>query len=185
MLSSGIRHGLRQTFFTMAGCMLAVFFITAISAAGVGALLASSPHVFDVLRIIGAGYLIYIGIRTACQPASSPIDSQITADILESATPWQHFKSGLLVGLSNPKLLLFATAFFPQFIDKSAPELVQFGILLASGLCIELGWYIVYATGGSRLAKYLREQKTQKILNRIIGTLFAGFGVLLLRYRPA
>lgn len=184
MLESGMRHGMRQTFFTMAGCLLAVFSVISASLAGVGALLAKSPGAFDLLRMFGAGYLVYLGIRTACQPARAPIDSQITAEIPKGATPLQHFKSGLLVGISNPKLLLFATAFFPQFIDKTGPQLAQISIMLVSFCAIDLGWYIVYAAGGNRLARYLKHERTQKVMNRIVGVLFAGFGLMLLKYRP-
>jgi homoserine/homoserine lactone efflux protein len=189
MLDSGIRHGLRETYYTMAGCLLAVFILTAVSAAGVGTLLASSPFFFEILRTLGAGYLVIMGVRTMSLPVGSPVDSpldlQATVPIPPSATPEEHFKSGLKVGLSNPKLLLFATAFFPQFIGKSGSELLQFGILLASFTVIEVGWYFVYAFGGSRLAKFLQREQTQRYMNFVIGTLFAGFGVLLFKWRPA
>jgi threonine/homoserine/homoserine lactone efflux protein len=184
MLNSGIRHGLKPTFFTMAGCMLALLSISTASALGLGAVLAESPHVFDVLRYLGAAYLIYLGVRAAFAPAAgNPVNTETTA-IPAAITPYMHFRSGFMVCISNPKALLFATAFFPQFINDSAPRLPQFAILLTTGFCIELGWYMIYATGGSRIAKYLREARTQKILNRCIGTLFAVFGVLLLKWHP-
>jgi threonine/homoserine/homoserine lactone efflux protein len=185
MMSSGIRHGFRATCFTMAGCMSAVLSITTASAAGADSVLKISPHLFDVMRLAGAGYLIYLGVRTAFAPTKPPMDSEITAEIPQSATPVKHFKSGFTVAVTNPKLLLFATAFFPQFIDRQSPQLPQIAILLASFFPIELGWYITYAAGGSHIARYLRGEKMQKAMNRCIGVLFAGFGVLLLKWHPA
>ncbi len=185
MMASGIRHGLRPTFYTMAGCMLAVLSITTASAAGMGTLLEAAPRVFDLLRFLGAAYLIYLGVRVAFQPTRAPLDSETTVDIPAAATPMKHFRSGFMVGVSNPKLLLFATAFFPQFIDKAVPQLPQFCILLGSFVWIELGWYMAYAVGGTRISRYLQREKVQTLFNRIIGTLFAGFGLLLLKYRPA
>jgi threonine/homoserine/homoserine lactone efflux protein len=185
MMTSGMRHGLRPTFYTMAGCMLAVLAIISASAAGMGTLLETSPYLFDVLRVFGAAYLIYLGIKIAFQPEAAPIDQEISVEVPESAAPAKIFRGGFMVGISNPKLLLFATAFFPQFIDKSVPQLPQFGILLGSFIVIELGWYMTYAAGGSRIAQYLRRQSVQKIFNRLIGSLFAGFGILLLKYKHA
>lgn len=185
VMHSGMRNGLRPTFYTMAGLMTAVLTLTTASALGLGTVLAASPRLFDGLRYCGAAYLIYLGLRSLLKPAGAPVDADTTDDIPLSATPLRCFRGGLAVGLSNPKLLLFATAFFPQFIDKAGAELPQFCMLLATFFCIELGCYMAYALGGTRLSKHLENQAVQRGIGRLVGALFTGFGILLLKYKPA
>lgn len=184
MLAGGIKHGVRATFFSMLGCGLAVFSVTMASALGVGALLHELPGFFDVLRWSGAVYLIYIGIRALWESAGALIDTEITTDLAQDISRWRLFKSGFAVGMSNPKLFLFATAFFPQFIERALPQPPQIAVLLTSFCIIDFAWYIVYAIGGSRLATTLSSPRMQKWMQRTIGILFALFGVVLLKYRP-
>ena len=94
------------------------------------------------------------------------------------------FRGGFLVGISNPKLLIFAAAFFPQFITSDAPWLPQFALLVATFVAVELTFYVVYALGGRRLAAHLVRGVWRRRLNRASGVIFAGFGLALLRYRP-
>jgi threonine/homoserine/homoserine lactone efflux protein len=89
-----------------------------------------------------------------------------------------------LVGISNPKLLIFAAAFFPQFITPDAPWLPQFALLVATFVAVELTFYVVYALSGRRLAAHLVRGVWRRRLNRASGVIFASFGLALLRYRP-
>jgi threonine/homoserine/homoserine lactone efflux protein len=86
--------------------------------------------------------------------------------------------------MSNPKLLIFAAAFFPQFIAPGAPWAPQFGLLVATFLVVESFFYVTYALGGRRLATYLTRSEWQRRFNRASAVIFAGFGCALLRYRP-
>ena len=94
------------------------------------------------------------------------------------------FRGGFLVGISNPKLLIFAAAFFPQFITPSAPLGPQFAVLVATFVAVELFFYIAYAIGGQRLSAHLLRGVWRRRFNRASGVIFMGFGALLLRYRP-
>ena len=89
-----------------------------------------------------------------------------------------------MVGISNPKLLVFAAAFFPQFIANDAPWIPQFGLLVATFLVVEACAYVTVASSARGLARYLVQATWQRRLNRLTGVIFAGFGCALLRYRP-
>jgi len=91
------------------------------------------------------------------------------------------FRGGFLVSIINPKLLLFAAAFLPQFINQSAPQFPQFVILIVTFGLIELFWYAMYGLGGQKLAVYLKRPALNKLFNRLTGTLFFGFGFMLLK----
>jgi len=88
-----------------------------------------------------------------------------------------------MIGLSNPKLLLFAAAFLPQFVNRDAPEAPQFAILVLTFALIEMFWYMVYGAGGQTLARHLAAPRVKKAFDRITGAIFIGFGIALLRDR--
>jgi threonine/homoserine/homoserine lactone efflux protein len=174
-----IQYGLRTSGAAMAGCVLALVLMLAGSVAGLSALLITLPTAFDILRYLGAAYLIWLGIQTWRAP-DEPQDVVVTPEASLVAT----FRGGFLVGISNPKLLIFAAAFFPQFITPSAPWLPQFALLVLTFVAVELTFYVVYALSGRRLAAHLVRGVWRRRLNRASGVIFAGFGCALLRYRP-
>jgi threonine/homoserine/homoserine lactone efflux protein len=83
------------------------------------------------------------------------------------------------VASSNPKAILFAAAFFPQFIDPHIPQLPQFAILLLTFAVIEVGWYFVYAMSGRKLSVYLQRSTVMRAFNRATGGVFVGFAALM------
>jgi len=178
VMSSSARFGFRAAIATMAGCMAALLAMMSLSAAGLGALLQAFPAVFDALRWAGAAYLAYLGIKTWASPVPDT-----AADTPQSLSPPRKsgalFRQGVLVAASNPKAILFAAAFLPQFIHPQRPKLPQFMILLATFAVIEISWYVVYAASGRRLAAYLRRAAVLKAFNRLTGGVFIGFAAVM------
>lgn len=178
VLSNGARFGLRPAMATMAGCMTSLLAMMTISAAGLGALLQMFPAVFDALRLAGAAYLAYLGVKSW----RAPVHDQ-TADTLKLIEPVVKsaalFRQGMLVAASNPRAILFAVAFLPQFINPERAQLPQFAILLATFAVIETSWYFVYAVSGKRLSVYLQRAKVLQMFNRVTGSAFIGFAALM------
>lgn len=180
VMTHGARHGMRPAFGTMAGCMTALIAMMSVSAAGLGAVLKAWPMLFDTLRYVGAAYLVYLGYKSWRAKVSTEDAPDVAAPaVAEDASFGKLFKAGFLVAGSNPKAILFAAAFLPQFIDPVAAKLPQFAILLGTFAVIEVSWYVIYATGGLRIAPYLREARVLKAFNRISGGVFMGFGALM------
>lgn len=180
VMVQSIHHGPRRTLFSMAGLMSANLICLLASAAGLGALLKASPGLYDALRYAGVAYLLWLGLRAW----RAPVDG---GDELPQAGPRRSagrlFALGLGTGLSNPKLILFAAALFPQFIDPARPFAPQLAILVASFAAIEALWFGIYALGGRSLAGWLAPPKRQRLFNRATGVLFMGFGAALLGSR--
>jgi threonine/homoserine/homoserine lactone efflux protein len=178
VMSHSARFGFRPAMATMAGCMSALLAMMSISAAGLGALLQAFPAVFDTLRWIGAAYLAYLGIKSwrSRVHAEGTATAQSTEPAPRAVT---LFRQGFLVAASNPKAILFAAAFLPQFIRQDVPALPQFGILLITFAVIEVSWYMVYAGSGHRLAAYLRRPAILKTFNRLTGGAFIGFAAVM------
>jgi threonine/homoserine/homoserine lactone efflux protein len=182
VMSHSARFGWRAAIATMCGCMTSLLIMMCISAAGMGALLHAFPAVFDAMRLAGAAYLAYLGVqgwRTKVADAV-PGSAEVVA---ETALPKHLYRQGMLVAASNPKAILFAAAFFPQFLDPSAAKLPQFSILLATFAVIEVSWYLVYALGGHKLSHYLRQARVMRVFNRVTGGVFIGFAALMATVR--
>ncbi|HCE08320.1 MAG TPA: amino acid transporter [Oxalobacteraceae bacterium] len=183
VMSSSARFGFGSAVATMAGCMAALLTMMSISAAGLGALLHAFPALFNTLRWLGAAYLAYLGIKSYRAPvhdaAAEATDATIGAASVAKPRHRALFRQGVLVAASNPKAILFAVAFLPQFIQPSLPRLPQFAILLATFALIEVSWYVVYAGSGRRLAAYLRRASVLKIFNRVTGGIFVGFAAVM------
>ena len=177
VMTHSARHGFRAALATMAGCMTALLAMMTLSAAGLGALLQAFPAVFDTLRWIGAAYLAYLGYKAWRAPVDGGAPGKAAADAHDGRTG-ALYRQGVLVAASNPKAILFAAAFFPQFIQPALPKLPQFAILLATFAVIEVSWYMVYAGSGHRLATYLRRASVLKVFNRLTGGAFIGFAAV-------
>jgi threonine/homoserine/homoserine lactone efflux protein len=177
VMTQSIAHGPRKALATMAGLMSAVLLCLVASALGLGALLKASPRLFDVLRYAGVAYLVWLGIKAWRAPVGGSVA------VRPARSDRALYATGLLTGLSNPKLIVFAAALFPQFILLDRPFWLQLGILIASFVVIESFWYGVYALGGARLARWLEPANRQRLFNRGTGLLFIGFGGALLGAR--
>lgn len=182
VMTVGARHGLRASVMAMLGCMTALLAMMSLSAAGLGAVLHTSPQVFEALRLAGAAYLAYLGIKVWRSPVEEhPADStdDMQPPSLPAVNSWGIYRQAFLVAASNPKAILFAAAFFPQFIHPDAPQLPQFAILLATFTVIEVSWYFVYAVSGKRLSVYLQRAPVMRLFNRVTGGVFVGFAALM------
>lgn len=181
-----IRHGFGAAMIGMSGCLLALAVMLVASAAGVGAFMFAVPAAFTVLKYAGAAYLVFLGIQTWRAPVVSLADDAASPRgiAVRDVSRFALFRGGFLCGISNPKLLVFAAAFFPQFIAPDAPWMPQFALLVATFLAVESFFYVAYALTSRRLAHRLMESAWQRRINRASGVIFAGFGLALLRYRP-
>jgi threonine/homoserine/homoserine lactone efflux protein len=180
VMTHGAQHGLRRSSATMAGCLSALVLMLSVSAAGLGVFLEAWPAMFNALRMIGAAYLIYLGIRswrTSADEAAVHDPNELAAKPARSR--FALFRNGFLVAGSNPKAILFAAALLPQFIDASRPTLPQFGVLVATFAVIEVSWYLVYAGFGTRIGAQLKSRNVAKAFNRLTGGVFIGFGAMM------
>ncbi|AXT48745.1 MULTISPECIES: LysE family translocator [Chromobacterium] len=176
-MTHGIHYGVRRTLMTCFGLMTALGLIMFGSAAGLGAVLATSELLFSLVKYAGAAYLIYLGIKTwRSQP--QPVE-EIREAATGKHTPWGMFRTGFLVAMSNPKAFIFFTALFPQFMNAQQPQGPQLAILAATFYVIEASWQLAYAGGGARLAGWLNSARRLKLVNKVSGGAFVGAGVLL------
>jgi threonine/homoserine/homoserine lactone efflux protein len=175
-MTNALNHGPRRAMTSVAGSVSAVLVVMVLSAMGLGALLAASETAFTAAKLIGAAYLVWLGIKTFRTDASPmAVDGQAAGKPRRS-----FYLQGLLVGASNPKALLFFAAFFPQFLNPAAPMVPQFTILALTFMAFEFAVLTTCALSVSRLAPLLRQSGPIRWVNRICGGLFTLMGGLLL-----
>ncbi|BCL76339.1 amino acid transporter [Jeongeupia sp. HS-3] len=173
MLSHGTRYGWQATLSTMAGALTGLALLFTLSAFGLAAVLATSASLFLLLKLLGAAYLVYLGVQ--CWRAGDELDEpNVRGD-----STWARYRLGLTVALSNPKAILFAAAFLPQFVDARLPQGPQWALLLVTFFLIEAGWQIAYAAGGTRLASWMHRPGRIRYFNRFCGSAFFAVGGVL------
>ena len=150
------------------------------AALGLSALLSASAELFTVIKLMGALYLVYLGISLLRQGASSSVASE-PAVSLPALSYGRIFRQGLLTNVLNPKVALFFLAFVPQFIAPDAPQKALAFIVLGcifniNGMiwCHLLAFSTAYASRKVRLPARLG-----RWLNRLMGGLFVGLGIKL------
>jgi threonine/homoserine/homoserine lactone efflux protein len=175
-LSHGIVYGKKKSVATALGVTSAAVIMGFTSLLGVGAILITSGLVFRIVKYLGAVYLVYIGIKTWRAPVRDYKDKYI----LEGArikVRGKLFRQAFLVGMSNPKAIIFFTALFPQFLEPAKPQLPQHLLLLTTlGLIVFL-CMMLYSLGGESLSPLVSQIKFRRILNKFTGGIFASFGI--------
>jgi len=179
-LRGGVRRGLVAACGIAAGCCVHVL----AAAVGVSALVAASATAFSVLKGVGAGYLVYVGITMlfARKPAhgpelAAPSPAGTGGDLPASAV----FRRGFLTNVLNPKVALFFLAFVPQFIVAGTPHawavFLALGLLFTfNGLWVCAGWALA-AAWAARRAGFVR--RGMQVMERAAGAVFIAFGVRL------
>jgi threonine/homoserine/homoserine lactone efflux protein len=123
VIANGLRHGTRAALTNIAGVQAALTIVIGIVAIGLTSLMATMGYWFDWVRFAGAAYLVWLGVKL--------IRSPVEGVEAEAPPPPRggFFLQGILVALSNPKLLVFFGAFIPQFVDMSQDHLSQVALL--------------------------------------------------------
>ena len=172
-LTHGALHGVRRTLFTIAGGALGFTTIIALSLFGIGALLAASADMLTILKWLGGAYLVWLGIQVWRSPALG-VEVGPTAPVI---TRTQLFRQGLLAAISNPKGILFFVAFLPQFLSTEQPLFLQFLIMTATFVGIEIIFEWLVASGSAKIQPLL--VRFGKRFNHVFGGLFMAIGVAL------
>lgn len=169
-LAQGARGGARPALAASAGISLGLMVHVTLAGLGLGLLIARTPVVFDAIRIVGIVYLIWLAWRTLSAPPATEALPRRAA---------HAFRDGLVVNLTNPKVILFILAFLPQFVDPAGPVLAQFlifGAVLALGGFVTNGLVGIFAGGlGTALT---RNPALDRAMRWITATIF---GALALR----
>jgi threonine/homoserine/homoserine lactone efflux protein len=182
-LSNGSRFGVRASLPGLLGAVLSDFILISAVAVGLGALLAASEFWFSVVKWVGVLYLAYLGVRLLRSRGTFAVPSDSTSS--QANTTRAIFLRSLLVAVTNPKGYLFFSAFLPQFIVASEPQLPQYVALAVTFASIDFVVMLAYASAGAQAIRFLRARGVLWLDRLCGGTLLALAGALALYRRHA
>jgi threonine/homoserine/homoserine lactone efflux protein len=172
-LGQGLRSGPQPAVAASAGVSAGSMVHVTVAGLGLGAVVAAYPLAFDVIRWLGVAYLVWLAVGAFRAGLVSDAD-------VPPIRPSRAFRDGLIVNLTNPKVILFVLAFIPQFVDPLAPVLPQF--MLFGAMIATFGFFVNGAVGvfAGGIGHYLTDSpKFARITGYVTGTLFAGLAVRL------
>ncbi|WP_028800947.1 LysE family translocator [Streptomyces sp. 142MFCol3.1] len=167
-------HGRRTGLLAATGVAAGVLVHVTYTMLGVGLLIASSTALFTVIKLIGAAYLVYIGVRTFRARGDVEVDLENKTEL----TPPAALRTGFLTNVLNPKTTLFVVSTFAQVVSPGTPLYQQAGYGLFMSLA-HLLWFGVVAVFFSHDRMRTLMLRGQKVLNKVIGSVLAGLGISL------
>ena len=174
-INTSMSLGLRALFIQTLGNILGLFVLSLVAILGVGAVLKSLPLFYTVFKIIGALYLIYLGI---IQILNKNTKLSVTQErTKKSLTMWSVFKRGFLVAVTNPKPILFFGAVFPLFIEEKRSVVLQFFIMSGTFLVISFCSLMFYGYISKSAKAWFFDEKRLGIFYKISGGLFVLMGI--------
>ncbi len=167
-MSLGITIGVRKTFWMMYGELLGVATVAIASVLGVATIMAKFPQLFQSFKILGALYLLYVGINMWRTKGQLSDDSNQYQQAIKKRS---LFQQGFFTAIANPKGWAFMISLLPPFISQTLPLAPQLGILVTVILISEFICMTIYATGGKTIGKVLTQRNNVQLLNKISGCL--------------
>jgi len=179
---NALLSGRRAAFLTTLGINAGCLTWGVASAVGIAALLAASAEAFTALKLVGAAYLVYLGVRTLWDArAGGGAAGGAGAAHLPGRRPggaWA-FRQGLATNVLNPKIAIFYTTFLPQFMNPGDPVLAKSVLLAGIHNLMGIAWLTAYAYAVTRAGDVLRRPAVRRWLDRVTGSVLVGLGVRL------
>jgi threonine/homoserine/homoserine lactone efflux protein len=179
IVARSLAQGRRAGLLSVAGLSLGALVHVAAATAGLSAILVASATAFSVVKLLGAGYLIYLGVRAILEARRRDIAAAEPPIALVMRTRRRIFAEGVLISVLNPKIAVFFLAFLPQFVDPAlggvTRQILFLGLLYVGLALITDGLYALLAGSvGQLLAPRLRKSRLPGYAS---GALYIGLGV--------
>jgi threonine/homoserine/homoserine lactone efflux protein len=181
-VSNSISFGVRNALASSAGNVTGIFLVSSAAVAGLGVVLHTSSLLFLVMKVVGAAYLIYLGVRQ-WKSKINIFDRQVHCANSSKQQTARFFTQGLLVAITNPKAILFFTALFPQFlkVEVSMPE--QFLVFTSTFAGCAVVSHCLYVLLARRIKDWFSSSYRAALFNRISGGAFVILGIGLFRLK--
>ena len=178
-LGRALTVGRRDALLSVVGNALGVTVQVVGVAVGLGAVVAASAQAFTVLKLAGAAYVVYLGVQAIRHRG----DARLALDVQAApgrTTTWESVRTGVVVGVTNPKTIVFFAAFLPQFVDShsaAAPQLLLLGLVFGTMACASDSCWALAA--GRARDWFAREPRRLDTLGATGGVMMIGLGAAL------
>ena len=174
-VARALASGFRPSFAVICGIVLGDIIYLLLAAFGLSVVARALGNMFFIVKLCGGAYLIWLGVRIWLKKPS-PVTANQNQNI---HSQWGNFATGLVVTLSNPKVILFYCGFLPTFLDLSVLTLVDL-IIVVTIITIILGGVLgIYALLASRARRMFADQQAVRRLNRTAGVVMVGAGLAI------
>ena len=176
VIARSLAFGVHRSLAMILGIVISDIVYLLMACKGLSYIAENWSHVFTVIRLAGAAYLIYLGWKIWNTPVSFYLDEK---PISQANDHIKSFLQGFLISASNPKVILFYLAFLPTFMDLSSltgSDLLLMGLLTFTGLSLAL---ILIATGAAAARQYFQSESAVGRLNKTAGATMMGAGAFL------
>jgi RhtB (resistance to homoserine/threonine) family protein len=172
-ISDGRKDGYKMALGLSTGSLVHTF----AAAFGISAILMQSAVAFEIVKYVGAIYLMYLGVSSFISRKKKKVGSVANQDISEMKK--SAYKQGLFSNVLNPKVAMFFLTFLPQFVktgENATQHLIIMGIIYT---VLSISWFFVYVFFINYLREWLMSPKVQSIMDKATGLVLIGFGLKL------
>lgn len=177
-MNRGALFGARKTLFVIIGLEFGSLILALIASIGLGTVLLASNFSFFIIKVMGAFYLIYIGVSQWNAPIKF-VEEKLIPESLHSTWPYKFFLTGFLTNLTNPKGIIFMVAMLPQFINEKNSVSSQLSILLGTMIAVDFSVMYCYALLSIKAQFLLKNPKARQLQNRLMGSILIFIGLTL------
>jgi RhtB (resistance to homoserine/threonine) family protein len=175
---NALLHGRDAALGTSLGVNTGLLIWTIAAAFGVAAVVRESAVAFTILKLVGAAYLIWLGVQALCAARRhSENDPVMNVDPSRRVGALLGFRQGLFSDLANPKIAVFFTSLLPQFVSPGEPVLVPFLLLGGLFVLITLVWLCTYALVAAKISSVLARPRVKAALDGLTGVVLIGLGI--------
>jgi RhtB (resistance to homoserine/threonine) family protein len=174
---NAVLHGRRAALGTALGVNAGLSVWTLAAALGVASVLRASDVAFTALKLLGAAYLVWLGIQAFRAAGHGGSHASLAGAAGSSLGARGGFRQGALSDLANPKIGVFFTSVLPQFVDSGRSVLVPSLLLGALFVLMTLAWLSAYALVAVKASAVLRRRRVSAAIDRLSGAILIGFGI--------
>ena len=180
IVGRALSHGRRTAVATATGHAAGNYVVAACVAFGLGALLQRSAEVFTAVKLAGAAYLAYLGVRmliSAIMSGDAPAETAETAETVPPRPGGAAFRQGLVTNLLNPKIALLFLTLLPQFVADGEPRLRTTAVLAAVFLGLAVLWWRTFSLAIGPISRVLRGRRSRRLLDAVAGSALIAISV--------
>jgi len=176
-MTLGLSIGVSRTLWMMLGEVLGVAIVAISAVLGVSVVMLKFPALFSLLKLVGAAYLLYLGINMwrSKGKLSLSFDNKTPTQVKNQTL----FNQGFVTAIANPKGWAFMVSLLPPFINKNHELPAQLAVLVIIIMASEFLCMLLYATGGHTIGRLITEQKNVAIMNKVSGSLMIAVAIWL------
>ncbi|WP_299871258.1 LysE family translocator [uncultured Cocleimonas sp.] len=182
-ISNSIRFGLSKVLLSSLGNISGLFLLSLAAIFGLGAIIKTSTTLFLIVKVIGAGYLIYLGVKQWRTKSNFFDEATLQSSFEKRKSAKRHYLEGFFIAMTNPKAILFFTALFPQFLNTQESLSIQFFIMTLTLMAMSFIALMTYGLLASKAKRWFAEGERTKWFNRVLGSVFISIGIGVLQLK--